>query len=130
MSKCQLKKQFRVESKPFMPQRGMNGEIAHNGAFQCNSTGMFAGGRSMSGGNPVCGSATSLNAGPPLDGPLAALLAARDAQDRMLATPALQAIANEEKKNIQSQAIVVAQQHPKKSGSKDADIQAILDGDF
>lgn len=84
----------------------------------------------MGSGNPVCGSATSLNAGPPLDGPLAALLAARDAQDRMLATPALQAVANEEKKNIQSQAIVVAQQQPKKSKSKDLDIQAILDGDF
>ena len=79
----------------------------------------------MSGGNPVCGS----TAGPPLDGPLASLLAARDAQDRQWATPALQAVAKGEEV-IKSQAIVVAHQQPKKSGSKDADIQAILDGDF
>ena len=80
----------------------------------------------MSGGNPVCGS----TAGPPLDGPLASLLAARDAQDRMWATPALQAVAKGEPLPVTSQAIVVAHQQPKKSGSKDADIQAILDGDF
>lgn len=84
------------------------------------------GGRSVGSGNPICGS----TAGPPLDGPLATLLAARDAQDRMWSQPAPSLTTPLEKTTPESQAIVVAQQTPVAQKSKEKDIQAILDGDF
>jgi hypothetical protein len=89
---------------------------------KCQARKLLAGGRTVGSGNPICGS----TAGPPLEAPLAALLAARDAQDRQWATPALNAVAAS-----QQTAIVLAT--PTTSNTvpnREKDIQAILDGDF
>jgi hypothetical protein len=94
---------------------------------KCQARKLLAGGRSVGSGNPICGS----TAGPPLDAPLAALLAARDAQDRQWSTTATAAAPAVTTQAAQT-AIVLVDPKPSSNTApnRDKDIQAILDGDF
>ncbi len=91
---------------------------------KCQARKLLAGGRSVGSGNPICGS----TAGPPLEAPLAALLAARDEQDRQWSGAAPQSAPQETSKT----AIVLVDPKPSSNTApnRDKDIQAILDGDF